>query len=65
MKEKLIKEISNAMTEVLSMAQIVQLNSTLLQIVSKYTKLQKTAKSCMRILQQMNACLKSFCPQNR
>ena len=37
MKEKLIKEISNAMTEVLSMAQIVQLNSTLLQIVSKYT----------------------------
>ena len=37
MKEKLIKEISNAMTEVLSVDQIVQLNSALLQIVSKYT----------------------------
>ena len=37
MKEKLIQEISNAMTDVLSIEQMVQLNGVLLQIVSKYT----------------------------
>lgn len=37
MKEKLIQEISNAMTDVLSMDQLVQLNGVLLQVVSKYT----------------------------
>ena len=37
MKEKLIQEISNAMTEILSVEQIAQLNGVLLQIVSKYT----------------------------
>ncbi len=37
MKEKLIQEISNAMTDVLSMEQMAQLNGVLLQIVSKYT----------------------------
>lgn len=37
MKEKLIQEISNAMTDVLSIEQLVQLNGVLLQIVSKYT----------------------------
>lgn len=37
MKEKLIQEISNAMTEILSMEQMTQLNGVLLQIVSKYT----------------------------
>ena len=34
MKEKLIQEISNAMTDVLSIEQMVQLNGVLLQIVS-------------------------------
>ena len=37
MKEKLIQEISNAMTEILSVEQMAQLNGVLLQVVSKYT----------------------------
>lgn len=37
MKEKLIQEISNAMTDILSVEQIAQLNGKLLQVVSKYT----------------------------
>ena len=37
MKEKLIQEISNAMTDILSVEQQAQLNGVLLQIVSKYT----------------------------
>ena len=37
MKEKLIQEISTAMTEVLSFEQVTHLNSVLLQIVSQYT----------------------------
>ena len=37
MKEKLIQEISIAMTEILSVEQIAQLNGVLLQVVSKYT----------------------------
>ena len=37
MKEKLIQEISTAMTEVLSFEQVAHLNSVLLQVVSQYT----------------------------
>lgn len=37
MKEKLIQEISNAMTDILSVEQMAQLNGVLLQVVSKYT----------------------------
>jgi hypothetical protein len=37
MKEKLIQEISNAMTDVLDIEQQAQLNGVLLQIISKYT----------------------------
>ncbi|MEG1738166.1 MAG: integrase, partial [Odoribacter sp.] len=37
MKEKLIQEISSAMTDVLSIEQIAQLNGVLLQVVSRYT----------------------------
>jgi site-specific recombinase XerD len=37
MKEKMIQEISNAMVDVLEIEQLAQLNSVLLQIVSKYT----------------------------
>ena len=37
MKEKLIQEISNAMTEILSVEQMAQLNGVLLQVVSQYT----------------------------
>ena len=36
MKEKLIFEISNAMTDVLSIEQMAQLNGVLLQIISRY-----------------------------
>lgn len=62
MKEKLIKEISNAMTEVLSMDQIVQLNSALLQIVSKYTitedgeKLHVDSATNERLLEVFLSC---------
>ena len=37
MKEKLIQEISNAMTEILSVEQMSVLNGVLLQIVGNYT----------------------------
>ena len=37
MKENLIQEISNAMTDVLSIEQMAQLNGVLLQVISKYT----------------------------
>lgn len=37
MKEKLIKEIGNAMAGVLTMEQMAELNSVLLQIISNYT----------------------------
>lgn len=36
MKEKLIQEISNAMTDILSIEHIAQLNGVLLQVISKY-----------------------------
>ena len=45
MKEKLIQEISNAMTEILSVEQIAQLNGVLLQVVSKYTITQDEEKA--------------------
>ena len=37
MKEKLILEISNAMTEILSVEQLAKLNGVLLKSISKYT----------------------------
>ena len=37
MKEKLIQEVSDGMSEVLTVDQITQLNSVLLQVISKYT----------------------------
>lgn len=36
MKEKLIQEISTAMTEVLSFEQVAHLNSVLLQVIHYY-----------------------------
>lgn len=42
MKEKLITEISNAMTEVLNIEQIAKLNGILLQIISNYTVTTET-----------------------
>ena len=38
MKENLIQEISNAMTDVLSIEQMAQLNGVLLQVISKYKR---------------------------
>ena len=37
MKEKLILEISNAMTDILSVEQLAKLNGVLLKSISKYT----------------------------
>ena len=57
MKEKLIQEISNAMTEILNVEQMAQLNGVLLQVVSKYTiaedgeKVHEEAASNDRLLE--------------
>ena len=57
MKEKLIQEISNAMTDILSVEQMAQLNGVLLQVVSKYTitedgeKVHEEAASNDRLLE--------------
>ena len=56
MKENLIQEISNAMTDVLSIEQMAQLNGVLLQ---------KTVRKSMKMLLQTTVCLKSFCPQSK
>lgn len=45
MKEKLIQEISNAMTDVLDIEQQAQLNGVLLQIISKYTIVEDGEKT--------------------
>ena len=55
MKENLIQEISNAMTDVLSIEQMAQLNGVL----------QKTVRKSMKMLLQTTVCLKSFCPQSK
>lgn len=64
MKENLIQEISNAMTDVLSIEQMAQLNGVLLQVISKYT-ITKTVRKSMKMLLQTTVCLKSFCPQSK
>lgn len=40
MKEKLIQEVTDGMSEALTVEQITQLNSVLLQVISKYTVIE-------------------------
>ena len=37
MKERLIQEVTDGMSEVLTVDQMTQLNSVMLQVISKYT----------------------------
>ena len=62
MKENLIQEISNAMTDVLSIEQMAQLNGVLLQVISKYTITKDGEKEHENAA---TVCLKSFCPQSK
>ena len=61
MKEKLIQEISNAMTDILSLEQMVQLNGVLLQVVSQYTITEDGEKVHEEAASNTTVCLKSFC----
>lgn len=64
MKEKLIQEISNAMTDVLSIEQMVQLNGVLLQIVSKYT-IMKDGEKMHEDTATNDRLLEIFCLLNK
>lgn len=64
MKENLIQEISNAMTDVLSIEQMAQLNGVLLQVISKYT-ITKDGEKEHENAATNDRLLEIFCPQSK
>ncbi len=65
MKENLIQEISNAMTDVLSIEQMAQLNGVLLQVINKYTITKDGEKKEHENAATNDRLLEIFCPQKQ